>query len=868
MFAFALYFKKACDKVDRNLKATVELSKTLIFQTLIYYGRPLEVSELFEEISGIIQISSEVFNEALYYEQFFQFEKYIDLVIRKLSHEQNERALIDDFFSAGYPLSVGQLIKLLSVYKPNIVQEKERIGRLLSNDIKLFQLGPGLFGAKAWISVGDIDLMSPSIKKYAETENLDCIEDFMRVSGCILTFEEIVDISRENGLFARNEKLFRLLYNNPKFQYVGLGRWALDDDLDELWLAEGKQGTFDIADMEARSYDLLLIKDQDIESVYKIFYEYNAPIAIDRLVNGFFKPQNKEQYKAILLALNHVLGADGRFIMVSDTEWYLLELLPGSTFISPIFKSLRKDGINDISTLQQVSLVPNREGNRKSIETIGEGIKEGSRHIFYVSATDIDHGFLYAGERGPFLSYPLITVIYFKDDRGTDYTAWFNNSTRCLCGLEGWYQSRNVGVGDRIEIEKSDNGKRFRFYIQIGDKVQSRTQRVVKPQKRGILKAVTELLELNRFGLNVKKIIEELGTEFSDVTEEVLITYLEQYKFFIKVPSTGVWSLRDIEDARKRSRWVRGNFQNETDYMAARRLNFKNIRSALISYNAKLPWHVSSISGVIYTTALTAACPRINEITEKELFVRVLEGDKESGKILAMAYLEYVWNQTLKMLQRMSLMDGRDEWYDFEDAFQEGVIGLLQSIKSFDPNKGHRLSSYAYFHILTSITRWLTRNRYFVEIPSHFYEVAEKLDRSYNYARKCGNLEENIFCKRYANRHDMSYERVLEILNFIKIETVDIEEMEEVADFDCGISRIEDHDVLELVKNQLGKLTKQEYTVIYLRFGLGNGTPRTLEAIGPVLGVTRERIRQIEKKALEKLRNNKIIKQVYQDLLC
>jgi len=322
----------------------------------------------------------------------------------------------------------------------------------------------------------------------------------------------------------------------------------------------------------------------------------------------------------------------------------------------------------------------------------------------------------------------------------------------------------------------------------------------------------------------------ELATELEDVNSEQIEEVFDEFKK-LGVDVDDVEEEPDVEDLQ------------EVEELKIEEININNFDGVNIDDPVRMYLReIGKISLLTYEQ-------------EIELAKKILDGDEEAKQFLAESNLRLVVSIAKKYVGRGML---------FLDLIQEGNMGLIKAVEKFDYTKGFKFSTYATWWIRQAITRAIADQARTIRIPVHMVETINKLIRTSRHLLQQMGREPTP--EEIASEMEMPVEKVMEIQKIaqdpVSLETpIGEEDDSHLGDFiqDEDSPAPQDSAAYTLLKEQLeevmGTLTPREAKVLKLRFGLEDGKARTLEEVGKEFMVTRERIRQIEAKALRKLRH-------------
>ena len=362
-------------------------------------------------------------------------------------------------------------------------------------------------------------------------------------------------------------------------------------------------------------------------------------------------------------------------------------------------------------------------------------------------------------------------------------------------------------------------------------------------------KFMEKLKELVAYGKKKKSVLEY--QEINDFFRDMPLDAGQMEKVFEYLEASGIDVLRlsDMtEDPNAADRDLLLLDDDDIDLSEEEEIDMENI-------DLSVPEGVSIEDPVRMYLKEIGKVPLLSAEEEIKLAQRMEEGDEEAKKRLAEANLRLVVSIAKRYVGRGML---------FLDLIQEGNLGLIKAVEKFDYRKGYKFSTYATWWIRQAITRAIADQARTIRIPVHMVETINKLIRVSRQLLQ--ELGREPTPEEIAEEMHMSVERVREILKIsqepVSLETpIGEEEDSHLGDFiqDDNVPVPADAAAFTMLKEQLedvlSTLTDREQKVLRLRFGLDDGRARTLEEVGKEFNVTRERIRQIEAKALRKLRH-------------
>jgi len=342
--------------------------------------------------------------------------------------------------------------------------------------------------------------------------------------------------------------------------------------------------------------------------------------------------------------------------------------------------------------------------------------------------------------------------------------------------------------------------------------------------------------------------------------------HIEQRDIFASIPETAENAealdalYTELADANIEITTTEPNPENFTDEWEAEEIEEEVATPEVAVY---LDDDVADDSVRLYLREI-GKIPLLNAEEELALAQRVVAGDKDAKDKMAEANMRLVVSIAKRYVGR---------GLDLLDLIQEGNTGLLRAVEKFDPDKGFKFSTYATWWIRQAITRAIADQARTIRIPVHMVETINKLLRTQR--RLTQELNREPTNEEIAKEMEIDIDKVEHIMKIkqdissLDASIRDDEEDSVLADF------IEDEDTVspeesatgqllkEQVKDMLGALTEREQKILKLRFGLEDGKSHTLEEVGQEFSVTRERIRQIEAKALAKLRKHRDAKKLH-----
>lgn len=359
--------------------------------------------------------------------------------------------------------------------------------------------------------------------------------------------------------------------------------------------------------------------------------------------------------------------------------------------------------------------------------------------------------------------------------------------------------------------------------------------------------------------MNFQQKLEELVRQTRDKKNSV-ISLKEIEEYFAPIPLNEEQMDQILEDLEKNKIEVIGelmeNVNGDEEFLEEPQLkDLEEEEVNLEEIDLSVPEEVGLEDPVRMYLKEIGKVPLLSGEEEIELAKRIEEGDKEAKKQLAESNLRLVVSIAKRYVGRGML---------FLDLIQEGNLGLIKAVEKFDYRKGYKFSTYATWWIRQAITRSIADQARTIRIPVHMVETINRLIRVSRQLLQELGREPSV--EEIARRMELPEDKVREIMKIaqepVSLETpIGEEEDSHLGDFiqDDHLPVPAEAAAYTLLQEQLAEvldtLTEREQQVLRLRFGLNDGRARTLEEVGTVFHVTRERIRQIEAKALRKLRH-------------
>ena len=362
-------------------------------------------------------------------------------------------------------------------------------------------------------------------------------------------------------------------------------------------------------------------------------------------------------------------------------------------------------------------------------------------------------------------------------------------------------------------------------------------------------KFMEKLKELVAYGKKKKSVLEY--QEINDFFRDMPLDAEQMEKVFEYLEASGIDVLRlsDMtEDPNAADRDLLLLDDDDIDLSEEEEIDMENI-------DLSVPEGISIEDPVRMYLKEIGTVPLLSADEELRLAKRKAEGDESAKERLIEANLRLV----VSIAKRYT---GRG--MSFLDLVQEGNLGLIKGVEKFDYTKGYKLSTYATWWIRQSVTRALADQARTIRVPVHMVETINKMSKMQRKLTLELGYEPSV--TELAEALEMSEDKVMEIMQIARepasLETpIGEEDDSNLGDFVADSNAVTPEGNVESVMLRehidalLGDLKERERQVIVLRFGLEDGHPRTLEEVGKEFNVTRERIRQIEAKALRKLRN-------------